>query len=394
MSPSALAGRQHIRGDAGHRNRPARPMALRPPGSRTIPLGGKNLSQLHATFFGAPGIAPLHDADQVSELFVRRDGRIGELGPGIQSPADHFRIRDALAAGNARNLAPRFRIEPQCDGSFHVLSILYTIVIHPVLQLNQKREVARRKAASTQEVCHYMGNASLAKRGLSVVRVVDGDFELALGLFGHEVGADEGGEVAVEDPVDVADAEFGAVVLDEAIGLHDVGTDLAAERDVELRFVEPVGFVAALLNFQVVEFRAQHLHGHFAVLVLAALHLAGHDDSAGNVRDANGGFHFIDILAALAAGAESVEFQVIRLDVDFDAVVHFGNDEDGGERSVATRGLIEGGNAYESVHAGFAGEQAVGIFTAELDRGVLDAGFFARSFVEQVSGDAVTLRPA
>src|SRR5258705_4482289 len=267
-------------------------MALRPPGSRTIPLGGKNLSQLHATFFGAPGIA------------------------------------------------------------------------------------------------------SLAKRGLSVVRVVDGDFELALGLFGHKVSVDEGGEVAVKDSVDVADAEFGAVVLDETIGLHDVGTDLAAERDVELRFVESVGFVTALLNFQVVEFRAQHLHGHFAVLALAALHLAGDDDPSGNVGNPDGGFHFVDVLAALAAGAEGVELQVIRLDVDFDAVVHFGNDEDGGERSVATRGLIEGGNAYESVHAGFAGEQAVGIFTAELDRGVLDAGFFAGGFIEQVGGDAVTLRPA
>src|SRR5258708_35551477 len=108
-------------------------MALRPPGSRTIPLGGKNLSQLHATFFGAPGIAPLHDADQVSELFVRRDGRIGELGPGIQSPADHFRIRDALAAGNARHPAPRFWLEPAWRAKVHPLSVPYTRFKDPIL---------------------------------------------------------------------------------------------------------------------------------------------------------------------------------------------------------------------------------------------------------------------
>ncbi len=58
-------------------------------------------------------------------------------------------------------------------------------------------------------------------RGGGVV-VVGLDLELAFGFLGHQVGAHEGIEVAVEDAVDVADDELGAMVFDLAIRLHDV----------------------------------------------------------------------------------------------------------------------------------------------------------------------------
>jgi hypothetical protein len=61
---------------------------------------------------------------------------------------------------------------------------------------------------------------------------------------------------------------------------------------------------------------------------------------------------------------------------------------------MAAGGLIEGRNAHQAVNAGFTGKQAVGVFTAELNRGVLDARFFAGRLVEQVGGDAVALGPA
>ena len=88
----------------------------------------------------------------------------------------------------------------------------------------------------------------------------------------------------------------------------------------------------------------------------------------GNVRDADGGFHFVDVLSAFAAGAESVDAQIFGTDVDFDFVVDFGDHEDRREGRVAARGLIEGRDANEAVNAGFAREQAVGIFAGELDR--------------------------
>src|SRR3974390_1691899 len=197
----------------------------------------------------------------------------------------------------------------------------------------------------------------------------------ALGFLREQIGADKRIEVAIENTVDVANFEFGAVVLDEPIGLHHIGTNLAAEGNVHLGFVEFVAFFAALLHFEIVEFRTQHFHSHFSVLVLAALHLTGDNDTRGNVRDADSGFDLVDVLSALAAGTEGVEFQVLGLDVHFDAVVNLRNHKNRSERSVAATGLIKGRNANEANKTGFAREQTASIFTAELNGGVLDAGF-------------------
>jgi hypothetical protein len=50
----------------------------------------------------------------------------------------------------------------------------------------------------------------------------------------EKVGVDERVEVAIEDFLDVAALEFGAVVFDQLVGLQDVGADLAAEADLGL----------------------------------------------------------------------------------------------------------------------------------------------------------------
>ena len=47
------------------------------------------------------------------------------------------------------------------------------------------------------------------------------------------------------------------------------------------------------------------------------------------VRDANGGFGLVDVLAAGAAGTHRIDLQVVGVDVDFD-VVGFGQHGDGG----------------------------------------------------------------
>src|SRR5215469_4952830 len=228
----------------------------------------------------------------------------------------------------------------------------------------------------------------------SVGFVVGLHVKAALGFLGEEIGADKRLEVTIENAVDVANFEFGAVVLDEPIGLHHIGTDLAAEGNVHLCFVEFVAFFAALLHFEIIEFRSQHFHSHFAVLVLAALHLTGDDDARGNVRDAVSGFDLVDVLSGLAAGTEGIELQVLGLDVHFDTVVNLRNHKNRGERSVTASGLIKGRNANEAMNTGFAREQPVSIFTAELNGGVLDAGFFARGLVENRGVEALTLSPA
>src|ERR1700683_2398259 len=128
-----------------------------------------------------------------------------------------------------------------------------------------------------------------------------------------------------------------------------------------------------------IEARAEDLHGQVAILVLGSFVLALNDDARGQVSEADCGFDFVDVLSAVAAGAESVDAKVFRLDDDFDAIVNFGDDEYGREGSVAARGLIKGRNADEAMHAGFAREKAEGVFTFDANGDGFEAGFFAES---------------
>jgi len=126
--------------------------------------------------------------------------------------------------------------------------------------------------------------------------------------------------------------------------------------------------------------------------VLAAAHLARDDNARGKMRQAHGGLHLVHVLAALAAGTKRIELDVFGIDVHFNAVVHFRNDEDRGKGSVATRRLIEGRNAHQAVHAGFAGQQTVGILSAELNRSAFDARFFARRFIQKIRRESSAFR--
>src|SRR6266481_8025703 len=89
--------------------------------------------------------------------------------------------------------------------------------------------------------------------------------------------------------------ELCAVVLNQAVRLHDVGPDLTAKGNVQFAFVKFVGVRLPLLEFQIVEARAEHLHGHLAILALTALGLARNDDVRGDVRDADSGLYLVDV---------------------------------------------------------------------------------------------------
>src|SRR5438309_10379939 len=83
----------------------------------------------------------------------------------------------------------------------------------------------------------------------------------------HQVGLDEPVDVAVENPVDVADLLLGAVVLHELIRMQDVAPDLAAERDLLLGAADLIEPRLLFFQLEVVEARLQHLHRRIAIPV-------------------------------------------------------------------------------------------------------------------------------
>src|SRR3989442_3523073 len=112
------------------------------------------------------------------------------------------------------------------------------------------------------------------------------------------------------------------------------------------------------------------------------------------MRDADGRFHLVDVLPALAAGAKRIHAQVLGTDVDLNAVVDFRNDEDGGERSVSPSRLVKRGDSNEAVNSRLAREKPISIFAGGLNRRRLDASFFSRCLVPHDGAPSSALRPA
>ena len=67
------------------------------------------------------------------------------------------------------------------------------------------------------------------------------------------------------------------------------------------------------------------------------------------MRDAHGGLGLVDVLAALAARAVGVDFQIFVLDVHIDVVLDFGDDIDRRERRVPALVGVEGADSDEPV---------------------------------------------
>src|SRR4029077_7839523 len=210
----------------------------------------------------------------------------------------------------------------------------------------------------------------------------------------EQVSPDEGIEVAIEDFLHIATLDLGSVVLDKLVGLQRVGTDLAAETNVGFRGIELASFLLALFELELVESRTENFHGQLAILVLAALVLALHDDAGRQVCDADGGFDFVHVLAAMSAGAKCVYAQLLGLHHDVDLVIDFGDGEDRRERSVASRRLVEWGNAHKAMNSTFAREHTESVLALDLHGGGFDAGFFAGSRIEDGGPEPFLLGPA
>ncbi len=136
--------------------------------------------------------------------------------------------------------------------------------------------------------------------------------------------------------------------------MEHIGTYLVAPGDLSVVALQ-VGYLLLMLLFeQFGQFRREHLHSHFLILMLAAFILAGDDDARGDVRDAHGGIRLVDVLAARAARAVRVCLQILRIDFHVDAFLNFRHDVYGGKRRMPPARGIERRDAHKAVHALFA----------------------------------------
>src|SRR5258706_13693131 len=138
------------------------------------------------------------------------------------------------------------------------------------------------------------------------------------GLAGarREVGLDEAVQLAVEIAGGVALLRAGAVILNQVVGVDRHCADLVAEVRLHMGALQPRRLALALLDLQLVEPRLEDTQRNLAVLDLRALVLAGDDDARRLVAHAHRRVGLVDVLAALASGAEGIHLDVVRANGD------------------------------------------------------------------------------
>ena len=191
----------------------------------------------------------------------------------------------------------------------------------------------------------------------------------------------------------IAHVIAGPHVLDALIGVQEIIANLRAEAGLGLFLVAGglLGFALFFLDPR--QPGPQHLERRGPVFVLRALVLALHDDARGHVRQPDGAGRFVDVLAAGAAGAEDVFADVLVAQLDFDGVADFGRHVDRGEAGLPLAVGVEGTDAHQAVHAGFALQVAVGHRTAKGQGRALNAGDDVVLAVENLHLVAALLGP-
>ena len=116
--------------------------------------------------------------------------------------------------------------------------------------------------------------------------------------------------------------------------------------------------------------------------------------ACGQMREAHGGLDLVDVLPAVAAGAEGVHSQIFGLHHHVDAIVNFRDHEDRCKRSMPPGSGIKRRNADQPVHARLSGKQSVGVFAFDADRCIFDSGAFARLRVNHRRDISLAFGPA
>ena len=180
------------------------------------------------------------------------------------------------------------------------------------------------------------------------------------------------------------------MVFHQRIRMEDIGADLAAPFDL-LHLALDVGHLFLTLALaQLDELRAQHAHTVFTVMHLVAARLRGDDDARRKVRHTHGGAGLVDVLSARAAGVIGIHADILHIDFDFVVVVVDNRRNiQRGEARLAARVGIKRADAHQAMHALFAAQEAVGVFTVHLKGYGLEARLVAVEHIDELDGEAV-----
>lgn len=181
--------------------------------------------------------------------------------------------------------------------------------------------------------------------------------------------------VAIHDEVEAVEGEADPVVGEPVLGEVVRADFFAPIAGADLTFSEFTTLFSEPLLLGLVQFGAQDSHGLELVLLLAALVLAGDDNPAGSVNDADGGFVLLHVLATGTAAAKCGDFEIFLVDFKV-AFLGFGQNGDGDGAGVDTALRLGCGDALDAVDAALVLEAAVGSAAVNFEH---DAGHTADS---------------
>src|SRR5438445_7008812 len=215
-----------------------------------------------------------------------------------------------------------------------------------------------------------------------------------LGLVLCEQRLRQLGKVAVHDVVDLVKGETDAVVGDPSlrkiVGADAFGTVARADQGFARR-----GFLRLLFApLFVLDARREHRERLFLVLVLRARVLAFHDDAGRKMRDAHGGVGLVDVLAAGARSAVSVDAKVRGIQYDVTDRARLGQDGDRAGRGVDAALGLGGRHSLDAVAAGLEFELGVSALPDHARDDLLVPASIARRFGYHLHLPALALRIA
>ena len=141
--------------------------------------------------------------------------------------------------------------------------------------------------------------------------------------------------------------------------------------------------IVRLRGIELEEAALEHAHCLFAVLYLAALILALHDEPRWDVGDPYRGRGLVDVLAARAAGAVGIHPYIIWVYHDLH-VLRLGKHGDGRRARVDAPLGFRFGHALDAVDAAFEFHAGIGVFAVYLENGLLHAAYLGIVHVDHL----------